>query len=91
MPDETTPPLAPEKMITVQFGMNWDTGTVIIQATAQGEEKATIIQVPAQSFVEAAVSIGTQLLQRLNTHAKGGGRILVAPPGLMPGDLRRKH
>lgn len=76
----------------VEMGMDWATGMVIIQATVQGAETATVIQLPIQKFIEAAVSLGQQLLMRLNkAHEKGSSGLVIPTPGQVPGDLRRKH
>jgi hypothetical protein len=99
--DEPTDSQAPKPVTQtskIEMGLNWNTGMVVVQAVTKAEgqaDVATIINIPADAFVQAGASVCMQLVQRLQQEREAasgsGGRILKVMPGQVPGDLRRKH
>lgn len=64
------------KAVPLEIGVDWDNGVVLIQ-TAVEHEGATVpikVAMPCQVFVEAGVSIGMQMVQRIQEAQKEASR-----------------
>ena len=84
-------PKPEQKQAKVEIGMDWGIGQVIIQSQVEGEETVTQIRIPADVYVQSAISIGMQMLQGIQKASKDS-KIVLAHPGQVPGDLRgKKH
>lgn len=88
--DASTPETPQSETVAaqIQIAVDWDNGNVIIQPVypeGYAGPPGQTLSIPAETFVQAGVAIGMQLLERLRAMQPKSGIQLARPGDLPPG------